>query len=292
MREDAKARYERQVALAQAALEVDPTDTSRVGRARRALQAGVPDMLAPAPQTKPHHSRRRRATTSAIVLGLVVGSAALGATGMVMATKTDLLSLAGIGGSKPTSEPSPAPSPTPVVVMAPNLAIGDLPRVPPIDVNVKTIVNQVITDLAAQRAQEAADAAAAQAAAEAAAAAQQPSSGSTGGSPSSGGSTGGSPGGGTAPQPPAAAYVSGMSFYASSGTGTISITANVQTSGSMSVSVTCTANGAGITLSGPGTVNGSASYSGSYSGLAPGTYTVKCSVPGQLSASPSTFEVY
>jgi hypothetical protein len=85
--------------------------------------------------------------------------------------------------------------------------------------------------------------------------------------------------------------VSSISFHATTGTGVINITANIQTSGSMAVTVTCTANGAGTTLSGPGTVNGAASYSGSYTGLAAGNYTVSCSAGGMASSS-TTLEVY
>lgn len=223
--------------------------------------------------------RLRRARTATLVLTLVAGGIAVGATGVVVATKTDLLDLTGI--TKADASPPPSPSATAVVVIAPTPDPRDLPIAPAPAVDAAALVDQVIADLAAQR----------QAEAEAAAAEQQAqaSGGSTGGSTSSGANTGGTSngGGGAAPPPAPAAYVSSISFHATTGTGVIDISANIQTSGSMSVGVTCTANGSPLTLSGPGTVNGPGAYSGSFSGLAAGTYSVSCAAGGVTSSSSS-----
>jgi uncharacterized membrane protein YgcG len=215
--------------------DVDTADPFYEAFNRLAGHAGA-FLDAPAGHDTKRPHRRRRAKTATLVLTLMAGGVAVGATGVIVATKTDLLDLTGI--TKTDASVPPSPSPTPVVIVAPNLDPRDLPLTHAPSVDVKAIVDQVIADLAAQRQAEA-DAAAA------AAAAQQPSAGNTGGSTSSGGKTGGTSngGGGAAPPPAPAAYVSSISFHATTGTGVINITANITTSGSMSVGVSCTAGG-------------------------------------------------
>lgn len=263
--------------------DVDTADPFYEAFNRLAGHAGA-FLDAPAGRDAKRPPRRKRARTATLVLALVAGGVAVGATGVVAATKTDLLDLTGI--TKADASTPPSPSPTPVVIVAPNLDPRDLPLTHAPTFDVQAIVDQVTADLAAQRQAEA-DAAAA------AAAAQQPTAGTTGGSTSSGGTTGGTTngGGGTPPPPPPAAYVSSISFHATTGTGVIDITANIQTSGSMSVGVTCTANGSSISMSGPGTVNGPGSYSGSFSGLAAGTYSVSCAAGG-VNSSSTNLTVY
>ncbi len=289
MRTDAKELHARQVALAQAELAVDPDDNSKVARARRRLQVGVPDMLAPEPTLRPH---LRRAVGRGLIVSFVgISLITAGAATALWATNTDVLALVRWAPVQQTTVPSPPPSFAPVTLPSPRF--GDLQFGPQRGIDVASIVDQVVANLAAERQ---ADADAQAAAAAAAAAEQAQGAGTSSGSKSSGSTpSGGTPTGGgavaPAPAPAPAAYVSSLNFHANTGTGTIAVTANVQTSGSMSVSVTCTANGSTIALSGPGTVNGAASYSGSFAGLAAGTYTVKCAAAGVTSSS-TTLEVY
>lgn len=259
--------------------DVDAADPYYEAFNRLAGHAGA-FLDAPGGHDSTRPRRRKRATTATLVLTLVAGGVAVGAAGVVMATKTDLLTLTGITNPEPTR--APTPSPAPLVVAPYILGVSDLP-VTPADGDAGAIIEQVLAELAAQRQAEA-DAAAAAAAQQA-----QSGGGSPGTSPSSGGTTGGTNnGGGGAAPPPApapAAYVSSISFRATTGTGVINISADIQTSGSMNVGVNCTANGTSISLSGPGTVNGPGSYTGSFSGLAAGTYNVSCAAGGVASSS-------
>jgi hypothetical protein len=264
--------------------DVDSADPFYEAFNRLAIHADA-FLDAPAGNAGRRAPRATRARTATLVVTLVAMSATIGAAGVVVATKTDLLTLTGITAPKPPTQPSPRLSP--FVITPPTLGPRDLPT----RTEDPAVTQAAATAVAAYQAEQQRLADEAATAAAAAAAAAQTQQGTAGGT-STGGKTGGTTGGGTvAPPPPAAAHVSSISFHATTGTGVISITANIQTSGSMSVGVTCTANGSGIGLSGPGTVNGAASYSGSFTGLAAGNYTVGCSAGG-VTSSTTTLEVY
>ena len=188
----------------------------------------------------------------------------------------------------PTS-PTSATATAPVVVALPRPDPWALPTRRP-EGDISGIVEGVVTALNEQRAAEA------QALAEQAAAQQPSNGGSTGaGTNTGGGSTGGGTsngGGGQNPPPPPAAFVDQLGFTASSAVGGISVSASVHTTGSMNVTVQCTSAGTTINLAGPSPLDGSGSYSGSFTGLAPGTYQISCAVPGQLSSSTKNITVY
>lgn len=76
-----------------------------------------------------------------------------------------------------------------------------------------------------------------------------------------------------------------------SGVGFINISAVVTTNGSAAVTATATISGRTVTLTGPATVNGTATYSESISGLTAGTHTWSVAANG-LSTTTRTIEVF
>lgn len=83
------------------------------------------------------------------------------------------------------------------------------------------------------------------------------------------------------PTPPSTSgSVTAITAHLSSGTGTVSISVQVSTSGPAEVSVSASVAGQPVTLTGPGTVNGSATFTGSLSGLPAGTHPWTASAGG------------
>ena len=129
--------------------------------------------------------------------------------------------------------------------------------------------------------EEAARIAAEEAAAAAAASGSSGTGSSTGGSSSGGGSSGGT-------TPPSTPKVTDLDAQVwSGGSGVIDITVRVTSNGPVTANATASAPGLGtISLSGPGTLDGTSDYTGRFTGVPDGSYTVTVKVGGVNYAIP------